>query len=324
MIDEELAVQRGLALDLPEQDTDVRTAISDGLTALVTAPTLANPPSDDDLRAYFNAHRANYASQGMMAVTDLVLHVGGFENADQTVDQALADAKQAIYELRSGAGDRLRQTALWPGRFRQGQRHRAGLRRQDPPGRQALRRHADAHERRRRYRSPIVEVSDGVTHVPGDAAPATPPVFRRLRQRAKQCLHRLRQRREGQGQAGQPAPSCAAMRRFCWRRDSANEAAASCASGAAAAARPVARLSRRPRRAAAFAQAEPAGSLRASTPPAPGTASAIRSGAIDGTTRAACACAADRPRSAESHPGRRRPAETPSSLQPSPRPSRTL
>jgi len=103
-IDEELAVQRGRALDLPEQDTDVRTAISDGLTALVTAPTLANPPSDDDLRAYFNAHRANYASQGTMTLSDLVLHVGGFENADQSTDQALADAAQAAYDLRSGAG----------------------------------------------------------------------------------------------------------------------------------------------------------------------------------------------------------------------------
>jgi len=104
MIDEELAVQRSLALDLPEQDTDVRTALGDGLTALVTAPVLAQQPSDDDLKAYFDAHRANYASQGTMAVTDLVLHVGGFENADQSVDQALADAAQAIYELRSGAG----------------------------------------------------------------------------------------------------------------------------------------------------------------------------------------------------------------------------
>ena len=103
MIDEELGVQRALALDLPEQDTDVRSALVDGLNALVTAPALAQAPTDDDLRAYFSAHRANYASQGTMALTDLVLHVGGFENADQSVDQAMADAKQAAYELRSGA-----------------------------------------------------------------------------------------------------------------------------------------------------------------------------------------------------------------------------
>jgi len=104
MIDEELMVQRSLALDLPEQDTDVRTALSDGVTALVTAPVLADHPTDDQLRAFYTAHRANYATQGSMSVTDLVLHIGGFENADQSLDQAMADAAQAVYELRSGAG----------------------------------------------------------------------------------------------------------------------------------------------------------------------------------------------------------------------------
>jgi len=104
MIDEELMVQRSLALDLPEQDTDVRTALSDGVTALVTAPVLSEHPTDDQLRAFYTAHRANYATQGSMAVTDLVLHIGGFENADQSPDQAMADAAQAVYELRSGAG----------------------------------------------------------------------------------------------------------------------------------------------------------------------------------------------------------------------------
>ena len=102
MIDEELMVQRSLALDLPEQDTDVRTALSDGVTALVTAPVLSEHPTDDQLRAFYAAHRANYATQGSMAVTDLVLHVGGFENADQSADQAMADAAQAVYQLRSG------------------------------------------------------------------------------------------------------------------------------------------------------------------------------------------------------------------------------
>ena len=104
MIDEELMVQRSLALDLPEQDTDVRTALSDGVAALVTAPVLSDHPTDDQLRAFYAAHRANYATQGSMQLTDLVLHIGGFENADQSLDQAMADAAQAVYELRSGAG----------------------------------------------------------------------------------------------------------------------------------------------------------------------------------------------------------------------------
>ena len=38
-----------------------------------------------------------------MNLVDLLLKVGGYENVEQTVDQAMADAKQAAYELKSGA-----------------------------------------------------------------------------------------------------------------------------------------------------------------------------------------------------------------------------
>ena len=103
MIDQELQVQRSLALDVPEQDTDARTALVDSVNGQVITTVLATPPTDDELRAYYASHRAKYATDGSMEYTDLVLHVGGFENASQTVDQAMADAAQAIYELRSGA-----------------------------------------------------------------------------------------------------------------------------------------------------------------------------------------------------------------------------
>jgi parvulin-like peptidyl-prolyl isomerase len=103
MIDQELLVQRSLALDLPEQDTNSRSALQDGVTALVDAPVVAERPNDEVLKAFYAAHRANYATHGSMTLTDLVLHVGGFENADQTVEQAMADAAEAAYQLRSGA-----------------------------------------------------------------------------------------------------------------------------------------------------------------------------------------------------------------------------
>jgi len=103
MVDEELMVQRGLALDLPQQNTELRTALVDAVNAQVTAPVLNTQPGDDELRAYYASHRDRYAGEGSMALTDLVLHVGGFENAAQSVDQAMADAQQAAYELRSGA-----------------------------------------------------------------------------------------------------------------------------------------------------------------------------------------------------------------------------
>ena len=100
MIDEELMVQRALALDLPEQDTDVRKELVDAVSAVVLA---AKTPTDKDLLAYFNAHRTDYSGEGNMRFHDIVLHVGGFENADQTVSQAEADAHEAVYQLRSGA-----------------------------------------------------------------------------------------------------------------------------------------------------------------------------------------------------------------------------
>ena len=103
MIDQELLVQRSLAMGLPEEDTAVRSALADAVNNQIASGILASTPSDDDLRAFFAAHRSKYASKGTMNLTDLVLHVGGFENVDQSVPQAMADAAQAVYELRSGA-----------------------------------------------------------------------------------------------------------------------------------------------------------------------------------------------------------------------------
>jgi hypothetical protein len=103
MIDQELIVQRSLALNLPEEDTGVRDALVEGVNNEISSGVLATTPDEASVRAYFAAHRADYASKGVMNLTDLVLHVGGFENVDQSVGQALADAAQAVYELRSGA-----------------------------------------------------------------------------------------------------------------------------------------------------------------------------------------------------------------------------
>jgi hypothetical protein len=100
MIDEELMVQRSLVLDLPEQDTDVRKELVDAVSAVILAK---KTPTDADLMAYFNTHRGNYTGIGEMRFHDIVLHVGGFQNADQTMDQAEADAHEAVYQLRSGA-----------------------------------------------------------------------------------------------------------------------------------------------------------------------------------------------------------------------------
>jgi hypothetical protein len=103
MIDEELLVQRALVLDLPETTNEVRGSLVSAVNAQVAAPILAYVPTDAELRAYYEKYRQNYTGPGSMTVHDLVLHIGGFENADQSPTQALADATEAVYQLRSGA-----------------------------------------------------------------------------------------------------------------------------------------------------------------------------------------------------------------------------
>jgi parvulin-like peptidyl-prolyl isomerase len=103
MIDEELLVQRALTLDFPELDTNVRTALVDGVNSQVAAPVLARKHTDDELRAFYNERKSEYGTKGSMQLRDIVLHFGGIEDADQSLEQAEADAAQAVYQLRSGA-----------------------------------------------------------------------------------------------------------------------------------------------------------------------------------------------------------------------------
>jgi hypothetical protein len=102
MIDEEVLVQRGLVLDLPETTNEVRGSMVSALNAQVAAPILAYVPTDAELRGYYDKNRQNYTGPGSMLAHDLVLHVGGFQNADQTATQAQADATEAVYQLRAG------------------------------------------------------------------------------------------------------------------------------------------------------------------------------------------------------------------------------
>jgi hypothetical protein len=103
MIDEELIVQRALILDLPETTTQVREVMVNAVRAQVVAPLESTPPTDDELRRFYDAHRTNYTKGGTMLLRDLVLHIGGYENADQSLSQAQSDATEAVYQLRSGA-----------------------------------------------------------------------------------------------------------------------------------------------------------------------------------------------------------------------------
>jgi PPIC-type PPIASE domain len=103
MINEELLVQRAVVLDLPETTNEVRTNMAIGVNTQVAAPVLAYEPTDAELRAFYEKSRQNYTAPGSMTLQDLVLHVGGYQNADQTLAQAQVDAAEAVYQLRAGA-----------------------------------------------------------------------------------------------------------------------------------------------------------------------------------------------------------------------------
>jgi hypothetical protein len=103
MINEELLVQRAVVLDLPETANEVRANMAVGVNSQVAAPVLAYRPTDAELRAFYDKSRDKYTQPGSMTLQDVVLRVGGYQNADQTTAQALVDAAEAVYQLRSGA-----------------------------------------------------------------------------------------------------------------------------------------------------------------------------------------------------------------------------
>jgi parvulin-like peptidyl-prolyl isomerase len=98
MIDEELLVQRGLEMDLPSYDPDVRNALVAGVELEMYADVLASQPSDEELRAYYEKHRDQYSSLAVLKLRDLVLNVESGETADATKQRA----QDAIAALRAG------------------------------------------------------------------------------------------------------------------------------------------------------------------------------------------------------------------------------
>lgn len=87
MIDEELMMQRGLELDLPSYDPDVRNALVAGVELEVSAEVIAQQPTNDELHAYYDQHRSDYSSEGIMQLRDLMA------KTDATARAALADLR---------------------------------------------------------------------------------------------------------------------------------------------------------------------------------------------------------------------------------------
>ena len=98
MVAEELQVQRGLEIDLPSFDPDVRNALVAGVQLEVTADVMAQQPTDQELRAYYEAHKDRYVGEGVLRMRDLVARSG----TAATPEQATAQAQQAVTALRAG------------------------------------------------------------------------------------------------------------------------------------------------------------------------------------------------------------------------------
>ena len=97
MIREEVYVQRGLELGMPESDPDTRNALVSSVEQQVLADVTSDSPSDQKLQAFYDTHRARYASEGSIIVRDLLVPASGgsFEAAE-------AKARDAANALQHG------------------------------------------------------------------------------------------------------------------------------------------------------------------------------------------------------------------------------
>lgn len=95
MIREELYVQRGLELDFPASDPDTRAALVAAVEQQVVATVTAQQATEAALRAYYEANKAKYSSEGTMTLTELVL-------PGPASPAALAKAGEAVAALRAG------------------------------------------------------------------------------------------------------------------------------------------------------------------------------------------------------------------------------
>jgi hypothetical protein len=97
MIREELFVQRGLELDFPGTDPDTRTALVAAVEQQVVADVTTHQPADAELQKYFEENRASYATEGTMALHNLLL-----PKAKASGPEAMATVQKAADALRAG------------------------------------------------------------------------------------------------------------------------------------------------------------------------------------------------------------------------------
>jgi hypothetical protein len=95
MIREELFVQRGKELDVASSDPEVRAALVNAVELEIAADAMTSQPSEAQLTAYYKAHQAKYASEGVMTVHDYLFAAGARSAAEQAADLIRASGPSA-------------------------------------------------------------------------------------------------------------------------------------------------------------------------------------------------------------------------------------
>ena len=90
MVREELYVQRGVEMGLPNDDIDVRQALVQATEGQIAQDATTAKPAEDELRGWYDAHRAKYATEGLMTLHEWRVPGG-------------VDARRAVTALRNGA-----------------------------------------------------------------------------------------------------------------------------------------------------------------------------------------------------------------------------
>lgn len=107
LIDEELLVQRGLALDLPRLDRRVRADLTQTVIDGIASQASEREPGEQELRAFYDAHRDAFAGPGRLRVRQVFIRVTAPSDP-----AALARADQAAQRLRAGESIDAVQAAL--------------------------------------------------------------------------------------------------------------------------------------------------------------------------------------------------------------------
>ncbi len=109
LIEEELLVQRGLTLDLPRLDRRVRADLTQTVIDGIASQASDREPTEQELQAFFDAHRDVFAGPGRLRVHQVFIRVtapndpAGLARADQAAQRLRAG--ESIEAVQSSLGD---------------------------------------------------------------------------------------------------------------------------------------------------------------------------------------------------------------------------